>query len=412
MMQAVLLAGGRGTRLAPLTDVKPKALVDVAGRPFLSLLTAALRDQGVTRVLILAGYRAGQLVQAAETLSDSTLPITVTIGHEEWSTGERLWDAREHLDEEFLLLYSDNLAGFSLDRLRSQREKGDYDVVLSLAAKSPGNVSKVDGSPSSYRYWARSRKPDAPWVELGFALIRRDPLLQELANKERDLPDSLQALSAMGRVSAAEVHGPYLSISDVSRLESAENLLRKQRVMFLDRDGVLNERPPRGKYITGPEQLKLIPRNIDALGALTESGASFIVISNQAGVARGLMTLSQVDEVNAALSERLREAGVTLARIYTCAHGWDDGCACRKPRPGMLQAAADEFGIFLPRAIFVGDDIRDVEAGNAAGTQTLFISDPDNPEFGQSRSRPTKGTFTNLADAAETIRRHFEEFSP
>jgi histidinol-phosphate phosphatase family protein len=411
MMQAVLLAGGRGTRLAPLTDTKPKALVDVAGQPFLSHLTSSLRDQGVANLLILAGYRADQLVQAAQMLSAGTIALSTVAGDEEWSTGERLWHAREHLDPEFLLLYSDNMAGFNLDRLRHRFEGGDFDVVLSLGAKSPGNVSRMEGEPARYRYWARNRRPDAPWVELGFALVRRDALLQELADTNRDLPDALQALSARRRVSADEVHGPYLSISDVHRLEAAETLLRQQRVVFLDRDGVLNERSPRGTYITSPEKLKIIPRNIQALGALAEAGATFIVISNQAGVARGVMTLSQVDEVNEALSERLREAGVALERIYTCPHGWDDGCACRKPRPGMLQAAADEFGIFLPRAIFVGDDIRDVEAGNAASTQTLFISDPDNPEFGQSQYRPTMGTFMDLVDATQTIQRHFEEFS-
>ena len=408
-MQAVLLAGGRGTRLAPLTDAKPKALVEVAGRPFLSHLTAALHDQGVTRLLILAGYRADQLVLAAQTLSAGTIALSTVVGDEEWSTGERLWHAREHLDPEFLLLYSDNMAGFNLQRLKRQSEGGDVDAVLSLGSKSPGNVSRMDGK--SYRYWARDRRSEAPWVELGFALIRRDGLLEELADTDRDLPAALQAMSTRGRVSADELHGPYLSISDVHRLESAETLLRQQRVVFLDRDGVLNERPPRGTYIMSPEQLKLIPRNVQALGALAESGVTFIVISNQAGVARGVMTLSQVDEVNAALSEGLREAGVALARIYTCPHGWDDGCACRKPRPGMLHTAADDFGIVLPRAIFVGDDIRDVEAGNAASTQTLFISDPENPEFGQSPSRPTMGTFTDLADATETIQRHFEEFS-
>ena len=409
MMQAVLLAGGRGTRLAPLTDAKPKALVDVAGQPFLSHLTAALRDQGVTRLLILAGYRADQLVQAALTLSDSTIALSTVVGDEEWTTGERLWHAREHLDPEFLLLYSDNMAGFNLERLKRVNEGGEFDAVLSLASKAPGNVSRMDGHPASYQYWARSRRQGAPWVELGFALLRRDALLGELARTDRDLPDALQALSTRGRVSADEIHGPYLSISDVDRLEAAETLLRQQRVVFLDRDGVLNERPPRGTYIMSPEQLKLIPRNVQALRALAKSGATFIVISNQAGVARGVMTLRQVDEVNAALSDRLREAGVALERIYTCPHGWDDGCACRKPRPGMLQTAADDFGIFLPRAIFVGDDVRDVEAGNAASTQTLFISDPDNPEFGQSQSRPTMGTFTDLADATETIQRHFEE---
>jgi len=411
MMQAVLLAGGRGSRLAPLTGTKPKALVDVAGQPFLSHLTAALRDQGVTRLLILAGYRADQLVQAAQMLSAGTIALSTVAGDEEWSTGERLWRAREHLDPEFLLLYSDNMAGFNLERLRGHSEGGDFDAVLSVGAKSPGNVSRMEGEPARCRYWARNRRPDAPWVELGFALIRRDALLEELARTDPDLPDALQALSIRGRVSADEIHGPYLSISDVHRLEAAETLLRQQRVVFLDRDGVLNERPPRGTYITSPEKLKIIPRNIQALGALAEARVTFIVISNQAGVARGVMTLSQVDEVNEALSERLREAGVALERIFTCPHGWDDGCACRKPRPGMLQAAADEFGIFLPRAIFVGDDIRDVEAGNAASTQTLFISDPDNPEFGQSQSRPTMGTFTDLADATQTIQRHFEEFS-
>ena len=408
-MQAVLLAGGRGTRLAPLTDSTPKVLVRVAGRPFLSHLAKALSQQGVSRLLILAGYKAEQLITAAAAVPEGAMDMTVAIGDLNWSTGERLIHARAELEEQFLLLYSDNLAAFNLNRLRGHFDSGKFDVVLSVATKSPGNVSFVDEEPGQCRYWAGRRWPDASRTELGFALISRDVLLDELMRTDQDFPYALQNLSHRGRVGADQLHGPYLSISEVPRLELTEKVLRRQKVMFLDRDGILNERPSQGTYITAPEQLRIIPRNAEALATLARQGIRLIVISNQAGVGRGVMTMEQVDAVNDALQERLSKYGVTLERIYTCPHGWDEGCVCRKPQPGMLHTAADDLGIFLPRVIFVGDDVRDVEAGNAAGAQTIYISEASSPEFRQSPSRPTLGTFADLGEASDDIQCHFGE---
>lgn len=410
-MQAVLLAGGRGSRLAPLTDLTPKVLVRVAGRPFLSHLAKALSEQGVSRLLILAGYRAEQVVTAATALTEGGIPTTVVVGETSWSTGKRLVRAGWQLDEQFLLLYSDNLAAFNLNRLKGHFDSGQFDVVLSVASKSPGNVSLVEGEPSQCRYWAGRRRTDASWTELGFSLTSRDVLLDELIRTDQDLPKALQGLSHRGRVGADQLHGSYLSISEVSRLELTEELLRCQKVVFLDRDGILNERPAQGTYITAPEQLQIISRNVETLAAFERQGIRFIVISNQAGVGRGVMTMEQVNAVNDALQRELSKYGVTLERIYTCAHGWDEGCMCRKPQPGMLHAAADDLGIFLPRVIFVGDDTRDVEAGNAAGAQTIFISEASSPEFQQPPSRPTIGTFAGLDEASDDIQRHFGEHS-
>lgn len=399
MSQAVMLAGGRGTRLAPHTDLLPKLLVEVAGRPFLEHLIDGLSREGITDLLILAGYRSPQVVDAVRGL-DRGVRISVVEGDPEWSTGERLLRARDLLDEQFLLLYTDNLTVFSMARLAALRESTKAKLVLSACPNPRGNlVRDVEGGPHVVRYLPDRSKGSAAWVEVGFSLVDRDYLLSLLQRTEASLPHAIAEAAEDGAVAADFLPYPYHSIGDPDRLERTRQILEPRKVLLIDRDGLINERPPRACYIESPEDVRLIDANVAALSALGAEGFTFIIITNQAGIGRGVVSSDVVRRVNEFIIGKLAEAGVEVIGVYLCPHSWDAGCSCRKPKPGMLTRAAREHDIYLPGTVFVGDDQRDVQAGEAAGAKTLLVSDETDIQV-----KPTLGVFTDLHAALPALR--------
>ena len=394
-----MLAGGRGTRLAPHTDLVPKLLVDIAGRPFLEHLVDSLAREGITELLILAGYRSSQVVDAVRSF-DQRVHISVVEGDPEWSTGERLLRAADSLRDRFLLLYTDNLTVFSLARLSDVAESTKAKIVVSACLNPRGNlVRDVEASPHVVRYLPDRSMGQASWVEVGFWLVERDYLLPLLQRTAGSLPEALAAAADEGAVAADFLPYPYHSIGDATRLETTRQTLEPRRVMLIDRDGLINERPPRACYIESVRDVRFIDTNVSALSALGAEGFTFIMITNQAGIGRGVVPAESVKSVNDFIVAHLAEAGVEVIDIYLCPHQWDTGCSCRKPKPGMLTRAAREHDLYLPATVFVGDDERDVEAGNAAGAQTLFIS-----EQTDSDARPTLGVYPDLQAALPTLR--------
>jgi D,D-heptose 1,7-bisphosphate phosphatase len=139
---------------------------------------------------------------------------------------------------------------------------------------------------------------------------------------------------------------------------------------FLDRDGtiIFDE-----GYLADAARVRFLPGALDALRALRERGYRLVVVSNQSGVARGLITPAQHDEVHARFESLLRDAGVPLDAAYYCFHGPDDECECRKPKPGMLLRAAREHDLDLAASILIGDKTSDIAAGGAAGVSTTVL---------------------------------------
>lgn len=141
------------------------------------------------------------------------------------------------------------------------------------------------------------------------------------------------------------------------------------KAMFLDRDGVINEYLPQ-RYVETPEQLIVLPGVAGAIKKLNDAGVLAIVISNQQGVAKGVMSASELKIVTDSLRERLaREADARLDAVYYCMHGRDEGCLCRKPRPGMISTALRAFGLDPGETLFVGDSASDLAAAAAAGVK-------------------------------------------
>lgn len=145
------------------------------------------------------------------------------------------------------------------------------------------------------------------------------------------------------------------------------------RTAFLDRDGTVNVKPPEDDYVTDPEGLVLLPGAARAVAELNAAEMLVVLVTNQRGVARGLMTLADLDAVHAQLRASLAQEGAHLDAILVCPHERDT-CACRKPEPGLLlEAARTVPGVELANAALVGDAPSDIEAAHRAGVPAVRI---------------------------------------
>jgi D-glycero-D-manno-heptose 1,7-bisphosphate phosphatase len=148
-----------------------------------------------------------------------------------------------------------------------------------------------------------------------------------------------------------------------------------RRALFVDRDGTLIVDVG---YPRDPAQVEPLPGALDALRAL-QADFALVIVSNQSGVARGLITPAEARAVHARVVERFGQAGVAFAGAYYCPHAPGAGCACRKPAPGLLHDAARELGLDLAGSIMLGDKPSDVAAGRAAGCQHALRFGPADP---------------------------------
>jgi D-glycero-D-manno-heptose 1,7-bisphosphate phosphatase len=143
-----------------------------------------------------------------------------------------------------------------------------------------------------------------------------------------------------------------------------------QPAVFLDRDGTINEQMG---YINHLSRFILLPQAVPAIRRLNAAGVKVVVVTNQSGAARGYFPASLVEEIHALLQKILAAGGAHLDGIYTCLHGPADDCACRKPRPGLLEQAARDLNLDLSRSYLVGDRYNDIETAANAGAKGILV---------------------------------------
>jgi heptosyltransferase-2 len=174
--------------------------------------------------------------------------------------------------------------------------------------------------------------------------------------------------------------------------------------VFLDRDGTINPDPG---YIRSPDQFELLPGVPQALARLKQAGARLIVVTNQSGIARGLLSVEDLNLVHEKMRRLLDAAGVSLDAIYVCPHHPDDQCDCRKPKTGMIDQAVRERQVDLSRSYFIGDHVQDMQLAKRIGSKGLLVT--TGAEEAQARSELAVGgvvadTITeSLSDAVEWI---------
>jgi D-glycero-D-manno-heptose 1,7-bisphosphate phosphatase len=142
-----------------------------------------------------------------------------------------------------------------------------------------------------------------------------------------------------------------------------------RRAAFLDRDGVLNRRAPEHDYVKSPAEFAWLAGAREGVLRLNREGWLVLVVTNQRGVARGLMTARDVEAIHARAQRELEAIGAHVDAFYYCPHGDEDGCACRKPAPGLILRAAQDWRVDLGASFLVGDDERDLLAARRAGVR-------------------------------------------
>jgi len=373
--QAIILAGGRGTRLAPFTDTSPKPMVPICGKPFLEHLLLLLKENGIEEVVLLLGYKSDQIQDYFKDGKEFGVRILYSVMPVEDDTGTRVRKAEKLLQSEFLLLYADNYWPLNLERLQAFHEEKEVvgTVTVFKNEKKIGRDNiRVNRSGFVDLYDNSRTNETANGVEIGFMILRKK-VLEYMPEENFSFNDVITSLVKDGELAGYVTSQKYYSVGSPDRLRATTEFLSPRHVLFLDRDGVINVRPPQGEYVTTWENFEFLPPALSALKLLKDQGFEVYIISNQPGVVRGAMTLKDLEDINERFLEAVERNGGEVHGIYQCLHDREEGCACRKPAPGLFFTAADGHNINLSLSWFIGDDERDEVAGTAAGVKTILI---------------------------------------
>jgi histidinol-phosphate phosphatase family protein len=145
------------------------------------------------------------------------------------------------------------------------------------------------------------------------------------------------------------------------------------RVIFLDRDGVINKYPGDKLYVTSLAKFRFLPKVKEAIALLTRFGFKIFIASNQAGVGKGIYSQKTLNAITTKMISEIEATGGKIKKVYYCTHRKDAGCSCRKPKPGMLKKAAKEYKFNLKSVFFVGDTIRDCFTAKNAGCKSILV---------------------------------------
>jgi D-glycero-D-manno-heptose 1,7-bisphosphate phosphatase len=295
----------------------------------------------------------------------------------EVETTERLRRARSMLDAEFLLLYGDNYWPMRLPVMWRQYVDSQAAALVTVYSNSDGYSRggiRCDADSYVSEVDPLRNGGDQSGVEIGYAILRRD-LINLLPDRDGPFGPPLYGLLADRRQLLAHVtHHRYYGVGCPRRRQPTERFLDPaRRTVLLDRDGVLNVKPPARRYVRSWSEFAWRRGALGGLRMLTEHGFEIFVVTNQPGVAYGHLTRADLDEIHARMCAEAAEAGGEIRGVYACPHSWDEGCECRKPRPGMLFSVQRDHGLDLTRTPMVGDDERDLEAAEAAGSPGFDI---------------------------------------
>lgn len=409
-MQAVILAGGRGTRLAALTGGLPKPLIDIGGRPLLVRQIELLQAHGVTSVLVLASYRADLLKSVL--MAQAGLQPALEFAEEDEAaplgTAGALLNAFHLLKERMIVLYGDCMLNVDVGRMLAwHRARGAQVSLLVHPNDHPEDSDLVEADPDGRVTALHScPHPAGTWLanQVNAALyVIEKPALALAHARWRDAPETKRAIDiarhlfpqllASGTGLYAYRSPEYIKDAGTPKRYARvlgdwcsgriarTGLDHPQKAIFLDRDGTLNEEVD---HVTRAEELRLIPGVGGALRRINESEFRAVVVTNQPVLARGDCDAAALARIHAKLDTLLGREGAYLDALYYCPHHPHRGyagevrelkidCTCRKPGPGLLLAAKTDLNIDFAQSWMIGDSTVDLQTAKALGIRSVLV---------------------------------------
>jgi D,D-heptose 1,7-bisphosphate phosphatase len=394
-VKALLLAGGLGTRLRPLTDTIPKCLVPIAGRPLLDFWIDRLAEAGIrearinTHVLAeqirayIARVNAGGRLQLIESHEPTLLGSAGTI-----TANADLADEADQV----VIIYADNLSDIDLRPLLAfHRAHGDPFTMVLFRAPNPQacGIAALDTQGRIVSFVEKPKQPLSDLANAGLYIVEARAYREIAAMRAFDLGfDVLPRF--VGQMRGWVWGGYYLDIGTLQALERArrdateifpsprdEGMKRSRPAVFLDRDGTVIEHV---HYLSDPAAVRLLPGAAEALTRLRRAGFACVLVTNQSAIGRGMITDDRLHQIHVEMNRQLAAQGAALDGIYYCPDVPTDGGRTvvenhnRKPGPGMLLQAAAELGLDLGTSWMVGDLISDVLAGLNAGCRSILVA--------------------------------------
>lgn len=384
--QAIILAGGRGTRLKSLTRHTPKPLLDVGGRPFLAYLLDELRRYGIDEVVVLVGPSDKPFLQSLGDGSRFGLTLRYVTEPEEAGTGGALHHARDLLDDSFFLLNGDSWFDINLLRLtEAELRPGGVGRVALRHVPDTSRYGRVTLDPSNTIVSFAEKAAGGPGLINGGTYWLRRSILEAIPAGPCSLEtDVFPSVVARGDLDGVALPGRFIDIGTPEDFDRAGKMVpgwRQRPAAFLDRDGVLNQdtgHPHR------PEQIDWISQAAAAVAHLSDAGYFVFVVTNQSGIARGYYDEADVQHLHDWMNQQLALNAAHVDAFYYCPHHPDIGsgpykqqCDCRKPNPGMLLRAAREWPVRLDGSFLIGDRPTDLAAAQAAGIPGFLFEGGD-----------------------------------
>lgn len=402
MRQAVILAGGKGTRLAERLNGLPKPLVDICGVPLLERQIALVRHHGFTRVLILVSHAAERIVDYCASRDNWGLDLQCIDDGEPRGTAGAMLAVMDRLDDEFLVIYGDTMLNVDLDRFhRAHRDHTGAAGTLFLHPNDHPHDSDLvevdeDGWITAFHPYPHDPGRYYPnLVNAALYWLRREAL-----EPFRGRPGLLDfgkhlfpEMIARGTRLAAYNSPEYIKdagtpkrldkiCADLAsgRIERS-SLEYPQKAVFLDRDGTLNRELG---HLRRAEDFELLPGAALAVRRLNHSDFRTVVVTNQPVLARGDCSPAELARIHAKMDTQLGAEGAFLDRVLLCPHHPDRGfpgevpelkreCDCRKPRTGMVDRACAELNIRRDASWLVGDTLVDVATAHNAGLRSVLV---------------------------------------
>lgn len=417
-MKVVIMAGGKGTRMLSIASDIPKPMIPIEGRPVLEHEIECLCEQGFTDILITVGHLGNVIMDYFGDGLKFGVHITYYFEKEPLGNAGALFQVKDQLTDDFLLLNAD--AMFDIDFNRFVQYHKTHDAVATLFTHPNSHPYDsgviIADEHMAVRKWLAKEDERPEYfknrVNAGLHVLNKKILEQTVEGGKIDLDRQLlKPLAGTGQMYCydspeyvKDMGTPeryYAVCKDFANgIVKARNLKKRQKAIFLDRDGTINEYVG---FLTDIKEFRLLDGVAEAIRKINASGYLAIVVTNQPIIARGEVSFTELQEIHNKMETLLGAEGAYIDAIYFCPHHPDKGfegerveykisCDCRKPKPGMLLKAAEDFNIDLSRSWMVGDGKNDVEAGKNAGCKTVLIGTED---YGQDRKVSSLFAFAN-----------------